>query len=214
MAMMDNSPLHLRQPTGIFRCSDRMTFSARLMECPGRSLEFHFSAPRHRLHDTLQFLLQDMKHFSVRLPCPVNKMNAAPFYTSNGSFPLGQFWRYRGMALRIAKVRLETSACNVSRFRGMFLAEWIQYLINEVVCSETILLWQKIHNGETIRIEKLPTLISRPRSFEERVLGSLRPDSTTVLSDNSPMMPRTHHQCRTPSSSSAVPSQARPAAKQ
>jgi hypothetical protein len=37
----------------------------------------------------------------------------------------------------------------------MFLAERLQYLINEVLCSETIPLWQKIYNRETIRIEKI-----------------------------------------------------------
>jgi hypothetical protein len=35
----------------------------------------------------------------------------------------------------------------------MFLAEWLQYLTNAVLCSETIALWQMSLNNQTIRIE-------------------------------------------------------------
>jgi hypothetical protein len=38
----------------------------------------------------------------------------------------------------------------------------LQYLINEVLGNETILLSQKIHNSETMGSEKLSVLISRP----------------------------------------------------
>jgi hypothetical protein len=38
------------QPTGIFRSSDRITFSMRPMEYPGKSPEFHCSAPYHHVH--------------------------------------------------------------------------------------------------------------------------------------------------------------------
>jgi hypothetical protein len=63
-------------------------------------------------------------------------------------------------------------------------------------------------------LKKLSTLISRLPSFEKPVLGAPRPDSTTVLSEISSIIPRTHHECRTPFSSSAVPSEAQLAAKQ
>jgi hypothetical protein len=36
----------------------------------------------------------------------------------------------------------------------MFMASSLQYLINEILRSATLLLWQKIHNSETIRTEK------------------------------------------------------------
>jgi hypothetical protein len=36
----------------------------------------------------------------------------------------------------------------------MFLAQWLQYLINEVAYSDTIPWWGKIRKSETIRIEK------------------------------------------------------------
>jgi hypothetical protein len=62
--------------------------------------------------------------------------------------------------------------------------------------------------------KKRSTMISRPRWFDEPVLGAPRPNSTSILSDNFSIILRTHHQCRTPFSSSAMPSQARPAAKQ
>jgi hypothetical protein len=94
------------------------------------------------------------------------------------------------------------------------MAKWLQYLINEVLCSEIIHLWQKIHNSEIIRIGKLSILISRPLSFAERVLRAPRPDSTSIFSGNSSIILRTHYQCGTPSSSSAVLFQALPAAKQ
>jgi hypothetical protein len=103
---------------------------------------------------------------------------------------------------------------SIGRFCGMFLVSWLQYLISEVFCSETIPLSHQIRNSGTIRIEKLSTLISRPRSFDEPLLGTPRPDSTSILSENFPIIPRTHHQCRIPSGSSAVPSQAQPTAKQ
>jgi hypothetical protein len=38
------------------------------------------------------------------------------------------------------------------------MAEWLQYLINEVLCSEIIPLWQKIHNSETIQIKETVTI--------------------------------------------------------
>jgi hypothetical protein len=68
--------------------------------------------------------------------------------------------------------------------------------------------------AERFGLKKLPTLISRTRSFDKSVLGTPRPDSTSILSENPFIIPTTHHQCRTLSSSSAVPSQARSAAKQ
>jgi hypothetical protein len=49
MAMIDNNSLHLGQSTDIFRSSGQMTFSAHPMKCPGKSGEFHFSAPRYHI---------------------------------------------------------------------------------------------------------------------------------------------------------------------
>jgi hypothetical protein len=94
MAMMDNSPLQLRQPTGIFRSSDRMTVSAQAMQCHGNSSEFRFSAPRHHVHRCpAVFTSRHPTNRSLRLPGSVNKVHTAPFCTSNRSFPLAQFWR-------------------------------------------------------------------------------------------------------------------------
>jgi hypothetical protein len=61
------------------------------------------------------------------------------------------------------------------------MAQWLQYLINKVLCSESIPLWQKIHNSETIRIGKLSALVSRPSSFGEPVLGDLHPNSSSTF---------------------------------
>jgi hypothetical protein len=52
----------------------------------------------------------------------VKKMDAAPFCTSNGSFPLRQFWRCGRMASRTIEVEMQTFASNISRFCGMLLA--------------------------------------------------------------------------------------------
>jgi hypothetical protein len=71
MAMMDNNSLHLRQPMSIFQSGDRMTFSARPMQCLGKSSEFHFSARRHHLHRCHAVIAS--KHHtdtSLRLPGP------------------------------------------------------------------------------------------------------------------------------------------------
>jgi hypothetical protein len=56
-SMIDNRSVHLRQPTGFFRPSDLMAFSACPMERPGKASEFHFSAPRdhfNRYHSKIQ----------------------------------------------------------------------------------------------------------------------------------------------------------------
>jgi hypothetical protein len=68
--------------------------------------------------------------------------------------------------------------------------------------------------AKSFELKNLWTLTSQLRSFDEPVLGALRPDSTSILSGNSSIILTTHCQCRTPSSSSVVSSQARPAAKQ
>jgi hypothetical protein len=94
--MMDNISLHWRQPTGIFRSSDRITVSARPMECPGKLSEFHFSTSRHHLDRCpVVFASKYETNRSMRFPGPVNKVDVAPVCNSTGSFPLTPFWQYR-----------------------------------------------------------------------------------------------------------------------
>jgi hypothetical protein len=82
-------------------------------------------------------------------------VDAAPFYVLNGSCPLTQSWRYgieNGQSVIGSFIeKYQIIAWNVL---GL-MAEWFQYLIKEVLCRETMLLWQKIDNSETIRIEKM-----------------------------------------------------------
>jgi hypothetical protein len=95
IAAMGNSSLPLQQPTGIFRSRDRMTFSVGSMECPGKSSRFHFSAPRHHLHRChIVFASRYQTLRSLRLPGPVNQVDAVLFCFPKGSFPLAQFWPY------------------------------------------------------------------------------------------------------------------------
>jgi hypothetical protein len=92
MTMMEISSLHLGQPTGILRSTDQVTFSARPMECAGKSSEFHFLAPHHHLHRCpAVFASRRQTNRNLRLPSWVNRMDAAPFCASNGSVPLRQF---------------------------------------------------------------------------------------------------------------------------
>jgi hypothetical protein len=65
------------------------------MEWPGNASEFHFSDPRHHLHRyPAVFASRHETNRSLRLPGPVNKVDAAPSCTSNRSFLLAQIWRY------------------------------------------------------------------------------------------------------------------------
>jgi hypothetical protein len=68
--------------------------------------------------------------------------------------------------------------------------------------------------AKSFGLENVSPFFSQPGSFDELIRGDPRPDSTSIFSENLSIMLWTHHQCRAPSSSSAVPSQAQPAAKQ
>jgi hypothetical protein len=97
------------------------------------------------------FCLKTPNKESLRFPGPANKPDTAPACISNKSFLLAQFWQYGienclGVTANFCK-QYRPISWNIP---GLI---WSQYLINEVLCSETIPLWQKIRNSETVRIE-------------------------------------------------------------
>jgi hypothetical protein len=65
MAMMDNTSLHLQQPTGILRSSDRAIFQLVRWNAPENPQNFTFQLLVINYIDALQFMLQDTKQIEA-----------------------------------------------------------------------------------------------------------------------------------------------------
>jgi hypothetical protein len=94
MAMMDNHSLPLRQPTGIIRPSNRMTFSARPMESLNNRQNFTFQLLVILTLMSYSFCFKTPNKQKYAIAGSGEQDACVTFCTSNGSFTLRQLWLY------------------------------------------------------------------------------------------------------------------------